>query len=84
MPVSFSKDIRPLFRPVDIDHMRPMNVLLDDYAYMSDPTDDHKSALDVLAFLKGDRKPRMPLGGPFWSPEQIDLYSRWVSDGYQP
>jgi len=83
MPVSFSKDIRPLFRQVDIDHMRPMSVLLDDYAYMSDSADDHKNAHDVQAFLKGDRKPRMPLGGPFWSAEQLDLFARWMSDGYQ-
>jgi hypothetical protein len=84
MPVSFGKDIHPLFRTIDIDHMRPMNVLLDDYEYMSDPTDDHKSARDVQSFLTGDRKPRMPLTGPFWSAEQLDLYARWMSDGYQP
>ena len=84
MPVSFSKDILPLFRPVDIEHMRPMNVLLGDYGYMSDPADDHKSALDVQAFLKGERKPRMPLGGPFWTDEQLALYAGWISDGYQP
>jgi hypothetical protein len=42
MPVSFANDILPLFRSVDIQHMRRRKppVLLDDYAYMSDPTGD--------------------------------------------
>jgi hypothetical protein len=60
MPVSFEKDIRPLFQPIDLDHMRRKSVLLDDYEYMSDPTDDHKNARDVQAFLVGSRQPRMP------------------------
>jgi hypothetical protein len=35
--VSFATDIKPLFRPVDIAHMSPHGVKLDDYDYMSDP-----------------------------------------------
>ena len=35
MPVSFSKDIQPMFREVDIDHMRIHGVYLDSYEYMS-------------------------------------------------
>ena len=31
MPVSFERDIRPLFRQIDIDHMNKHNVLLDNY-----------------------------------------------------
>ena len=38
MAVSFSKDIKPLFREVDIDHMKVHGVNLDDYQYMSDAT----------------------------------------------
>ena len=34
--VSFAGDIRPLFRPVDIEHMKPMGVLPDDFTYMSE------------------------------------------------
>ena len=30
--ISFARDILPLFRPIDIKHMAPMGVLLDDYA----------------------------------------------------
>jgi hypothetical protein len=82
--VSFASDIRPLFRPIDIEHMLPFDVRLDDYAYMSDATDNHKNARDVGDFLTGARKPRMPLGGPFWTDEQLALYARWMDDGFQP
>jgi hypothetical protein len=34
-PVSFSKAILPLFRQVDINHMKPYDVFLDDYSWMS-------------------------------------------------
>ena len=37
MPISFEKDIKPMFRPIDIEHMKRYNVPLDDYTYMSDP-----------------------------------------------
>lgn len=36
MPVSFEKDIKPLFRQIDIEHMGKHNILLDNYSYMSD------------------------------------------------
>lgn len=35
----------------------------------------------VVAYLKGDRQPRMPLGGEPLSPEQIDLFRRWIAEG---
>src|SRR5262245_22091710 len=50
-PVSFAHDIRPLFRSLDIASMLPYDVLLGDYEYMSDATDDHRHARDVGDFL---------------------------------
>src|SRR5262245_22630674 len=35
----------------------------------------------VLAYLKGDRQPRMPLGGEPVPSEQIDLFRRWIAEG---
>jgi hypothetical protein len=35
-PVSYAKAIRPLFRQIDIDHMKPFDVKLDEYNWMSD------------------------------------------------
>jgi hypothetical protein len=33
--VSFAKDILPLFRPLDVEHMQAFDVRFDDYTYMS-------------------------------------------------
>ncbi len=78
--VSFAADIRPLFREVDVEHMRDLGVTLDDYAYMS----QRANANNVLAFLKGDAQPQMPPGGPYWSVEQLALFSRWIDAGCAP
>lgn len=51
--LSFGRDIRPLFRAVDIEHMSRVGVLLDDYTYMADPT----NAQAVLEYLNGTRGP---------------------------
>lgn len=80
MPVSFSKDIQPLFRKVDIDHMKVHGVNLDDYKYMSDPANNYKNAQAVQDTLSNQS---MPPGGPFWTPDQLALYAKWRSDGYQ-
>ena len=77
--VSFERDIKPLFRSIDIDHMEPMGVLLDDHAYMSEPG----NAQAVYDFLTGEKQPQMPIGGPFWSQEQLDLFSKWMAGGYK-
>jgi hypothetical protein len=84
MPVSFKTDILPLFRQIDIDHMRPSGVLLDDVAYMTDPSQDYDHTHQVQDYLTGAKIPRMPPGGPFWSDDQLQLYSRWIADGFQP
>ena len=84
MAVSFSKDILPLFRKVDIDHMRKHQVLLDDYKYMSDPAGDHAKARDVETRLSTDDDTlRMPPDA-VWTADQINLYRQWMSNGYQP
>lgn len=35
----------------------------------------------VLAYLKGERQPRMPLGGEPLPADQIDLFQRWIAEG---
>ncbi len=81
MPVSFEKDIKPLFRQIDIDHMNKHNILLDNYIYMSDAANDHGNARAVEDTLKNQS---MPPGGPYWSNAQLILYKQWRSDGYLP
>jgi hypothetical protein len=80
--VSFARDIRPLFRAVDISHMKPHGVKLDDYTFMSDP-DHANKVLGALAPDEG-KPPPMPPGGPFWTANQLALFAQWQKDGYQP
>jgi hypothetical protein len=67
--VSFADDIRPMFREIDVDHMRGFGVLLDDYAYR---------------YLDGTIEPQMPPDGPFWTKEQLEMLPRWITGGCQP
>jgi hypothetical protein len=80
-PASFVRDIRPMFRQIDVEHMSKHNILLDDYTYMSDPSNDHGHAQAVEDSLV---QQTMPPGGPYWSAQQLSLYKQWRSDGYQP
>jgi hypothetical protein len=80
--VSFSSDIKPMFRAIDIAHMKPYNVGLDDYTYMSKV----ENADRVLASLSphDGEPPIMPPGGPYWTETQLALFSQWQKDGYKP
>ena len=80
--VSFSADIKPLFREVDISHMKRFRVELDSYTYMSNPDNANK----VLAALSPNdgEPPTMPPGGPYWTADQLALFTQWQNEGYQP
>lgn len=79
--VSFAADIKPLFRDIDILHMKRFHVELDNYVYMSNPA----NADQVLANLSAHNgEPSMPPGGPYWTADQLALFSKWQEDGYQP
>src|SRR5262245_7226790 len=78
--VSFARDIRPLFRPVDIEHMKGMNILLDDYTFMSNAS----NAQSVYDSLTGKTEPRMPPNGPYWAKDKLELFETWMKGGRQP
>jgi hypothetical protein len=80
--VSFAADIKPLFRAIDVSHMKPYGVKLDDYTYMSDP-DNANTVLANLSPHDGE-PPSMPPGGPYWTSAQLALFGQWQKDGYQP
>ncbi len=84
--VSFAADIKPLFRPVDVAHMNVHGIKLDDYKYMSDPANNYANAEAVERTVapEGGRPPSMPPGGPYWTAEQLALFAKWRTDGYQP
>ena len=81
MAVSFSQDVKPMFRDVDINHMKAHGVRLDDLQYMSDPPNKYKNARAGQDSLVNRT---MPPGGPFWTAEQLGLYDKWRTEGYQP
>jgi hypothetical protein len=80
--LSFAVDIKPLFRAIDVAHMKPFGVELDDYTYMSKPG----NADGVLATLSphDGEPPSMPPGGPYWTEHQLALFVQWQTEGYQP
>ena len=80
--VSFARDIRPLFRAVDISHMKRYKINLDDYTFMSNP-DNANKVLGTLSPHDG-HPPSMPPGGPHWTTDQLALFAHWQKDGYPP
>ncbi len=80
--ISFAADIKPLFRAIDIAHMKSYGIKLDDYAYMSDPANAN-SVLSALSPQNGEPA-SMPPGGPYWTAAQLALFAQWQKDGYQP
>ncbi|MBV8050783.1 MAG: hypothetical protein JOZ80_06320 [Acidobacteriaceae bacterium] len=80
--VSFSTNIRPLFRDIDVSHMKQFGVELDNYDYMSNP----ENANGVLATLSrhDGQPPSMPPGGPYWTADQLALFAEWQQGGYKP
>lgn len=80
--VSFSTDIKPLFRAIDISHMKGFGVELDNYNYMSNP-DNANRVLATLSSHDG-QLPSMPPGGPYWTADQLALFGRWQEGGYKP
>ena len=80
--VSFARDIRPLFRAIDISHMKSYGIKLDDYIFMSKP-DIANKVFRTLSPHDG-HPPVMPPGGPYWTTDQLALFAHWQKDGYQP
>ena len=80
--VSFAADIKPLFRAVDIEHMKRYKVELDGCTYMSNP-DNANGVLATLSPHNGE-PPSMPPGGPYWTEAQLVLFVQWQQDGYRP
>jgi hypothetical protein len=80
--VSFARDIKPLFRAIDISHMKRYKINLDDYTFMSNP--DHANKVLRTLSPDEDKSPSMPPGGPYWTEDRLALFAQWQKDGYQP
>ena len=85
MAAGFVTEILPLFRPGDITCMASKGIRLADAQSMCDPAgnhgfDDHGNARRVYATLSaGFMPPRQK-----WSQDQLDIFSSWMTDGFQP
>lgn len=69
-PVSFAQHIKPLFRAEDRDAM--------DFAFDLWDVDDVRSNADAI--LERLQDGSMPCDGE-WSPDVIELFSRWAATG---
>jgi hypothetical protein len=70
----FAKDIRPLFRNVDIEHMKPLGLDLSSYDDVRDRADD---IYDQVS--NGSMPPDQS-----WSQDLIQLFRDWMDGGMQP
>ena len=85
MAITFTTDVRPLFRAKDITCMTPGGVRLDDPAWMCDHAGDatypdHANANRVFAALSAGKMP--PDGA--WPAERLAIYRDWMTGGFIP
>jgi hypothetical protein len=80
-PTSFQADIRPLFTEQDI---RAMSKALNLGSY--DDVKTHASAIyDRIRGIGGAvMPPPPPRGEGPWPPSRIQIFAKWMADGYQP
>jgi hypothetical protein len=81
-PISFAKDICPLFTSIDVAHMSGAFDL-------SNCDDVRKNAQQILRRLKGEGGALMPPppekggSGP-WPVDNVALFQSWIDGGMQP
>ena len=75
--ISFARDILPLFRPTDIEHMADLGVDLATY-------DGVRQSAAAIARRVGQPGPRRmpPPPDPPWTPAQVALLQRWIEAGF--
>ena len=77
---SFQADIRPLFTQRDIDGMKK-GFNLESY----DEVKTHAPIYDRIRGIGGALMPPPPPRGEGpWPQSRIDLFAKWMADGYQP
>ncbi len=85
--VSFAKDIAPLFKinPKSIDHMlkysKQQHPPLQPPIDLSNYADVKHWAGMIYSEVKSGS---MPIGGPKWTPDQLNLFLCWAQQGYKP
>lgn len=78
-PTSYALHIKPLFRPIDIEHMDSFGVDLGTYEGVKANADKIlKSVSGKDVFM-----PPATDGGP-WPDEWIAMFERWIAEGHLP
>lgn len=77
IPTSFARDILPLFRPKDIDHM-DFRLLLDDPEQVKELADSILERLETPDETQVMPKPP----DPRWTAPQLELFRRWIDEGH--
>lgn len=80
---TFYEDILPLFRDMDIECMRGIDppVLLASYDWWTE-SDDGQSFPNFENAYGEVESGRMPMGGPQWDPESVQLLMDWKDAGF--
>jgi hypothetical protein len=73
---SFVRDIAPLFRPVDVEHMAVFGVDLSRHEGVE------QAAALILERLRGDGPVMPPRPHRRWTTAQVDLFARWIAEGH--
>ena len=77
---SFARDIRPLFRPKDIEHMRGHRL---DLADLEDVKAERGGPFSrALQSTTAGRMPPPP--DQHWTATQTQLLQQWINDGFPP
>ena len=72
-PLSFERDIRPLFRPSDVDEMS--------FAFDLSSYEDVRENAEPIYERLADGS--MPCDGE-WPPEDVERFRRWIDGGLRP
>jgi hypothetical protein len=76
---SFNRDILPLFRPVDVEHMTTFGVDLSTYETVKDGA---QTILDRLTQADPQLEVMPPPPHQPWTKAQTDLFKRWMAEGF--
>lgn len=75
--VSFAGDIMPLFRPKDIQHMLNIGLELSRHEAV------RASAQTISRWVGGaGGRPMPPAPDQRWTKAQVDLFERWMAEGF--
>ena len=75
---SFARDILPLFRPVDVEHMSRPDLDLDLSSYETVRAANSR----ILRRVKAAGRPMPPPPHQRWTAAQTALFERWIAEGF--